>query len=172
MADRIQHCGYCGAELTDGIPVCPRCGRDNSVPMLGGKKSGYSGRRKAVQEKTDNDYQDEYEDRREAERSDGREDNGAVEKLSEGRKDRTESVESPEEDPASPVYGPDDGIEEQEEKPVRAKKKKKRKSSTEAGRETRKKSRSSAGKDTGRKNRKRTARDEEYDEDSYDDSEE
>ena len=46
MADHIQYCGYCGTELTDGIPVCPNCGRDNSVPMLGARKSVYSGNRK------------------------------------------------------------------------------------------------------------------------------
>ena len=46
MAVDIQYCGYCGTELTDGISVCPNCGRDNSVPMLGVRKSDYSGRRK------------------------------------------------------------------------------------------------------------------------------
>ena len=50
MADRIQRCGYCGTELTDGIPVCPNCGRDNSVPMLGARQSQSSL------------YRNEYED--------------------------------------------------------------------------------------------------------------
>lgn len=38
MEENTLYCRYCGAELTDGIPVCPDCGRDNSVPMLGGKR--------------------------------------------------------------------------------------------------------------------------------------
>ena len=55
MADRIQRCGYCGTELTDGIPDCPNCGRDNSVPMLGARQSQSSLYR--------NEYEDdEYED--------------------------------------------------------------------------------------------------------------
>ena len=43
MEDNL-YCRYCGTELEDGIPVCPNCGRDNSVPMLGGRKrSGAAG---------------------------------------------------------------------------------------------------------------------------------
>ena len=47
MEDNL-YCRYCGTELEDGIPVCPNCGRDNSVPMLGGRKRSSTARQTAL----------------------------------------------------------------------------------------------------------------------------
>ena len=59
MGDMIQRCAYCGTELTDGIPVCPHCGRDNSVPVLGGKKRRGSGNRRGSRSASRSEYSDE-----------------------------------------------------------------------------------------------------------------
>ena len=59
MGDMIQRCAYCGTELTDGIPVCPHCGRDNSVPVLGGKKRRGSGNRRGSRTASRSEYSDE-----------------------------------------------------------------------------------------------------------------
>lgn len=59
MGDGVQRCAYCGTELTDGISVCPHCGRDNSVPVLGGKKRRASSGRKSTKASPGDDYYDD-----------------------------------------------------------------------------------------------------------------
>ena len=61
MMDQIRFCSYCGTELTEGIPVCPRCGRDNSVPMLGSRRRQFSPSRQET-EQDDHFAEDDWDE--------------------------------------------------------------------------------------------------------------
>ena len=158
MADHVQYCVYCGTKLTDGSSVCPYCGRDNSVPKLGARKSVYSEPyRKGM--RADIPSEDEYADPEEEEVYGDYPEDGVYD----------DDPDYPREEEAVYYEDPEQVIEERE---IPVKKKKKRTPEKAAGKNKKsRKSRKERGESSRTKDRQnRKKRDRIQEEDSEEES--